>query len=302
MEGSAKDYVGNSGTWVDKYEELWAKLDSRYANRWTLCAETIKATLISEVPKGSLGNHTELVRYIDQQVNMIESIGQLDLTPQQLAVNTLLMKLPEFMAEPIRNGLRIRRKDTQNQEDFKFTPQEFAEVVNDTVMNMDKLYPKTPTATVMQTNVTQKGSNSQVKSSGNNNKSKGNNNNTNDNNQGDGGHSGGNYNYNGNHNDNNGGNFRGNSRGSYKGNNHFQGSSRPLRCFICQGEHYSSSCTKYTTPQARRDALESQNKCPGCAKAQHCGQPCELFYMCRVCKRAKHYDYLCIWKKPESNK
>ena len=316
LEGAAKDYVGNTGTWVNRYAELWAKLDSRYANRWTLAAETIKATLISEVPKGSLGNHTELVRYIDQQVNMIETIGQLDLTPQQLAVNTLLMKLPEFIAEPIRNGLRIRRKGTQNQEDFKFTPEEFAEVVNDTLLNMDKLYPKaTSTATVMQTNVTHKGgtlpfkgSNTQYNSSGNNNnKGKNNNNGNNTNNQGDGGHSGGNYNYNDNHNNgnssgNSGGNSRGNSRGGYRGNSRFQGSSRPLKCYICQGEHYSASCTKYTTPHEKRDALIAQNRCPGCARAPHYGDPCELYYRCRVCKNARHYDYLCIWKEPESNK
>ena len=196
LEGAAKDYVGNTGTWVNRYAELWEKLDSRYANRWTLAAETIKATLISEVPKGSLGNHTEVVRYIDQQVNMIESIKQLGLTPEQLAVNTLLMKLPEFMAEPIRNGLRIRRKGTQNQEDFKFTPEEFAEVVNDTVLNMDKLYPKTPT-TLMQNNVSQegspsisKGSDTQCYSGDNVNKGESNHTNTNNNDQGEGGHRG----------------------------------------------------------------------------------------------------------------
>ena len=317
LEGAAKDYVGNTGTWVNRYAELWAKLDSRYANRWTLAAETIKATLISEVPKGSIGNHADLVRYIDQQVNMIESIGQLDLTPQQLAVNTLLMKLPEFIAEPIRNGLRIRRKGTKDQEDFKFTPEEFAEVVNDTVLNMDKLYPKATSTTVMQTNVSHKGgvvpskgSGTQSNSSGNhsnsNSSNKGNyNHNANNNNHGNVGHSGGNYNGNHNNGSSNGSggfNFRGNSRGGYRGNSRFQGSSRPLKCYICQGEHYSADCTKYTTPHAKRDALIAQNRCPGCARAPHFGDPCELYFKCRVCKNAKHYDYLCIWKEPESNK
>ena len=316
LEGAAKDYVGNTGTWVNRYAELWEKLDSRYANRWTLAAETIKATLISEVPKGSLGNHTEVVRYIDQQVNMIESIKQLDLTPEQLAVNTLLMKLPEFMAEPIRNGLRIRRKGTQNQEDFKFTPEEFAEVVNDTVLNMDKLYPTT-TTTLMQNNVSQeggaslsKGSDTQCYSGDNVNKGESNHTNTNNNDQGEGGHRGRghscscscNDNHNGNNGGNRGGNYKGNSGGGYKGSSEFQGSPRPLRCYMCQGEHRSASCTKYTTPHEKRDALIAQNKCPGCARATHYGQPCELFYRCRVCKSARHYDYLCIWKEPESNK
>ena len=57
----------------------------------------------------------------------------MDLTNEQLATNVLLMKLPEDFSNAIRNGLRISRKNKGN-EDFKFTPEEFRDVMNDTVM------------------------------------------------------------------------------------------------------------------------------------------------------------------------
>ena len=69
-----------------------------------------------------------------------QSIEALDLTNVQLATNVLLMKLPEDFSSAIRTGLRISRKDKGN-EDFKFTPQEFREVMNDTVMSWKTTQP-----------------------------------------------------------------------------------------------------------------------------------------------------------------
>ena len=76
----------------------------------------------------------KMVEYIDDQIDRMQSIEALELTNVQLATNVLLMKLPEDFSNAIRNGLRISRKDKGN-EDFKFTPQEFREVMNDTVMS-----------------------------------------------------------------------------------------------------------------------------------------------------------------------
>ena len=70
----------------------------------------------------------------------MQSIEALDLTNVQLATNVLLMKLPEDFSDAIRNGLRIFMKDKGN-EDFKFTPQEFREVMNDTVMSWKTTQP-----------------------------------------------------------------------------------------------------------------------------------------------------------------
>ena len=44
------------------------------------------------------------------------------------------MKLPENIATPIRQGLRLKRRDKGDQ-DYKLTPEEFRIVVNDAVVN-----------------------------------------------------------------------------------------------------------------------------------------------------------------------
>ena len=65
----------------------------------------------------------------------------LDLTNEQLATNVLLMKIPEDFSNALRTGLRISRKDKAN-EDFKFTPEEFREVMNDTVVSWKTTNPR----------------------------------------------------------------------------------------------------------------------------------------------------------------
>ena len=51
LDKKTKAYAGSSTSWQDKYEELWDLLKSRYANRWTVVAETVKATIMSNPPE-----------------------------------------------------------------------------------------------------------------------------------------------------------------------------------------------------------------------------------------------------------
>ena len=138
LDDQIKAYAGSSTSWQGKYDQLWDLLKSRYANRWTVAAETVKATIMSNPPEEK--DWGKMVQYIDDQIDRMQSIEALDLTNVQLATNVLLMKLPEDFSNAIRNGLRIARKDKGN-EDFKFTPEEFREVMNDTVMSWKTTQP-----------------------------------------------------------------------------------------------------------------------------------------------------------------
>ena len=132
LDNKTKLYAGLSQSWQGRYEELWEHLDSRFANRWTVAAETIKATIMSTPPEEN--NWEAMVQYIDDQLDCMRSLDALDLSNTQLATNVLLMKLPEEFSNAIRNGIRIARKGRGNQ-DYKFTPEEFRDVMNDTVMS-----------------------------------------------------------------------------------------------------------------------------------------------------------------------
>ena len=105
LDKKSKTYVGSSSSWLGRYEELWELLKSRYANRWTVAAETVKATIMSTPPEGN--NWEKMVEYIDEQMDRMQSLKALDLTNEQLATNVLLMKLPKDFSNAIRNVLRI---------------------------------------------------------------------------------------------------------------------------------------------------------------------------------------------------
>ncbi|CAL4102193.1 unnamed protein product, partial [Meganyctiphanes norvegica] len=48
LEGEAREFVGTDNTWLGKHNELWRKLDGRYANRWTMTSEILKASVLSQ--------------------------------------------------------------------------------------------------------------------------------------------------------------------------------------------------------------------------------------------------------------
>ena len=77
LDKETKFYAGLSQSWQGRYEELWEHLDSRFANRWTVAAETIKATIMSTPPEE--GNWEAMVHYIDDQLDHMRSLKTLDL-------------------------------------------------------------------------------------------------------------------------------------------------------------------------------------------------------------------------------
>ena len=128
LDEEPQAYVGKRENWQGKYTELWGILDSRYANRWTIAAQTIKSSFMSTPPDGDL---KQINQYIDEKMDCIRSLSHLNLTAEQLAINVLLLQLPEDFANSIRNGLKIKRHD-KGSLDYRFTVEEFRDVLNDT--------------------------------------------------------------------------------------------------------------------------------------------------------------------------
>ena len=263
LDKKIKAYAGSSTSWQGKYEELWDLLKSRYANRWTVAAETVKATIMSNPPEEK--DWGKMVEYIDDQIDRMQSIEALDLTNVQLATNILLMKLPEDYANAIRNGLRISRKDKGN-EDFKFTPQEFREVMNDTVMSWKTTQPHLVESTmVLQATIPPKTSGPQSSQPSSQGKPT-------------------------------------NWKSKRKGNKTPQNSYRSEYCALCDtNDHKTPKCVDYLGATDRRSQLSNLNKCPDCTRT-HRGD-CRIRYKCRICFNGNHLDYLCPGqKKPNATK
>ena len=276
LEGAAKEYVGATDKWMDKYTELWAKLDSRYANRWTLAAEVIKNSVMSAAPTGNVKDLTE---YVDEQINYIDSLGQLKMSAQQLATNALLLKLPEEYAAAIRNGLRLKRQGL-GQEDYRFTPEEFRDVINDTVMTWDTTAPKKAAATtVSQTSArgAPEVQNKRIEVQS-----------THDIRTSNGAREG----------PRGRGNFHNNrGRGNFHNNRGRGGARQPQKvfkptCQVCKDPtHFTYRCPTYTTARSKREKLLQDGSCQNCARKQHQGR-CILKGSCYTCG-GWHMPHLC---------
>ena len=69
---------------------------------------------------------------------------------------------------------------------------------------------------------------------------------------------------------------------------------RSLLCWLCdtEGTHMPWNCTTYATPAARRQRLETLNKCSSCSRNKHEGV-CTLRSACSHHSNHKHAGWLC---------
>ena len=206
-----------------------------------------------------------MVEYINDQLDRMQSLKALDLTIEQMATNVLLMKLPEDFSNAIRNGLRITRKDKGDQ-DFKFTPQEFREVMNDTVMSWKTTQPHLVESTmVLQATIPPNTSGQQSSQPISQGKST-------------------------------------TWKSNWKGGKTPHKFSKSIHCQLCDAnDHITPKCTDYEGSTERRERLISLKRCPNCTRT-HKGD-CWIRFKCRICSNGTHLDYLCPGpKKPNATK
>ena len=137
LEGEAREFVGEDNVWLGRADELWRKLDGRYGNRWTMTSEILKASILSQPPK----DFNEIKKWVDDQLDSIQRVLQLKLTPEQLIVNSILVKLPEYIAAPVRMNLKVSGAGGG---EFKYSALEFEEAINETIQTWT---PNTPELT-----------------------------------------------------------------------------------------------------------------------------------------------------------
>ena len=251
----AREFVGADNTWLGKHKQLWRKLDGRYANRWTMTSEILKSSILSQPPSDFMA----IKKWVDDQLDSIQRVLHLGLTSEQLIVNCILVKLPEYIASPVRLSLKTSGAGGG---DYKFSPQEFEDAINETIQTWT---PKTPelvqSLTVNHTSVNQKANPQDVGTIP----------------SASGGPVG-----------------NGKKRGKITGRGGFRGSSNRHKCKLCNGDHSTKFCQSYKGSLAKRDRLKALGKCPECSWERHDDSFCRLQYPCNNCTGGSfHLDYLC---------
>ena len=65
-----------------------------------------------------------------------------------------------------------------------------------------------------------------------------------------------------------------------------------IKCVYCGESHYSASCSRFKTPQERKDMLLRAGRCFNCLKTNHKSRECVSNKACRHCNR-KHHQSIC---------
>ena len=128
MPGEARTYIGTQETWHGAYDNLWAHLDQRYANRWNLCAEAVRDFFFRPPPQGDKQDSAE---YIFQQKSNLDHLLSLNLTLEEIGVSTIIQSLPEDHAREIRQALRTAHAGKPEKKHFDMKT--LIQVTNDTI-------------------------------------------------------------------------------------------------------------------------------------------------------------------------
>ena len=265
LKGDALDYVGGRGLWHGKYEELWAILDDKYANRWNVTTEAVSNFYFKPLPEGSREAH---IKWFYEMANDLRALVKLNLSVEQLGTSMILQMMRADYANEVRSSLKVNAgKAGANKAAFSLN--EMVSAVNDTLaVNHDPGQFCTARSTLtLQTAAIPSASSpaAGVTSS------------TGDGTRGRGSSRRGR------------GGFRGRGRGRGIG---------PVNCYVCPGTqgtgHMVKKCPYFKTVEARKQELIRQKRCPKCTAWEHQGTECLQLPVCPVAGCGElHRSYLC---------
>ena len=284
LKEDAQRYIGKKGSWFNKYNELWAHLDHKYANRWNIASEAVQNFFFQPEPEE---DRKETVDWFYTMKNNLDSLIRLGLTMEEVGVNLILQRMPEVHAKEVRQALRTAHAGKNNKE--KFSIKTLTAVVNDTIAVERVMVPQTAAKSTLNLNIqsTPAGANSST-SFPNNSASFPNQ------------YRGASFpnQYRGR------GRFRHRGRGRGRGRG---GSSNTLiRCMICPSSsstgHKATECVHFPTAKSKRDELARQGRCTHCAMNAHPNKACIYPYECRYqgCS-VLHRMYLCDKHDTQAN-
>ena len=98
LKGKAKQYIGTKGSWFNKYEELWAHLDNKYANRWNIATEAVQNFFFQPEPEE---DRKQTVDWFYTMKHNLDSLINLGLSMEEVGVNLILQRMPEVHAKEV---------------------------------------------------------------------------------------------------------------------------------------------------------------------------------------------------------
>ena len=276
LKGEALKYVGSQRDWIDKYQELWENLDDRYANRWVLANDTIKAFIGKPIPDDS---PDEIDKFFYSQVDALKSVIDLKMTVEQLGVSIICQTLPDEIGKDVKQGLKALYP---NKRQYAFTIKDIMGVYNDLIAIKGAAKVPEPLHSTLSLKAAVQRSvpnnHASVTSQQNNHQQQ----DPHFNNRGRGWSRG----YNRGRGDHRG-------RGDYRGRGGQQPPGRRRHCMLCATDgHGPGYCSTYNDASKRRERLKELNLCTACTGRVHHGE-CPDHLECFRHPGYKHLSWTC---------
>ena len=129
LRGDALDYVGGKGLWHGRYDELWAILDNKYANRWNITTEAVSNFYFKPLPEGSREAH---IKWFYEMSNDLRALVKLNLSVEQLGTSMILQMMRADYANEVRSSLKVNA-GRKGADKAAFSLNEMVSAVNDTL-------------------------------------------------------------------------------------------------------------------------------------------------------------------------
>ena len=267
LRGEALDYVGGKGLWHGKYEELWAILDNKYANRWNITTEAVSNFYFKTLPEGTREAH---IKWFYEMANDLRALVKLNLSVEELGTSMIIQMMKADYANEVRSSLKVNA-GRGGADKAAFSLNEMISAVNDTLaVNHDPEQFSTARSTLsLQTAALPSASSPAAGATsftGGDTRGRG-----------------------------SGWRGRGRGRGGFRGRGRSTG---PVSCYVCPGEqgqgHMVKKCPYFKTVESRKQELVRQKRCPKCTAWEHPGTECLQLPVCPVTGCGElHRSYLC---------
>merc|ERR1711891_56040 len=101
----ALEYIGGKRHWHGKYNELWAILDNKYANRWNVTTEAVSNFYFKPLPQDTRKDH---LKWFYEMANDLRALVKLNLSVEQLGTSIILKMMKADYANEVRSSLKVK--------------------------------------------------------------------------------------------------------------------------------------------------------------------------------------------------
>ena len=108
IKGAAKEFIGKEGLKYLTYDEIWARLDQKYGQKWLQTRDAVRQLFDLEAPGN---NMKEIESYVNKRRDALKALLRLNINLEEAVTNDTLNNIPKEVRAQIDEKLRPDHPD-----------------------------------------------------------------------------------------------------------------------------------------------------------------------------------------------